>query len=311
MNGKNIKSHMLRFFLLAMLFTSFVACKSTKSPSNIDVKVENALLWKLDGKDIKKPSYIFGTMHLIDAEHYFLPQGTMTAIDNIDQMVFEIDMNEMSDMSNMFGIMDKIFMRDNLTIKDLLSPDDYTLVSEHFTKSGLPMFMLERIKPMFLSVFAQTNMDPNSLQGGKTKSYEMEFLEIANTNKKTTKGLETMDFQISLFDEIPYEAQAKMLVDAVKSSSDEANEEMEKLIKLYVSQNINGMVDLIANESDDVENFEDKLLTQRNINWIPKMIEMSKETPTFFAVGAGHLAGKQGVIHLLRKEGYKVTPVMK
>ncbi len=311
MKYKKIELNILRYWVLAMLFTTFMACKSTKPQSKSELKVENALLWKIEGKDIQKPSYIFGTMHLIDAEHYFLPQGTLSAIEQTQQMVFEINMDEMSDMSNMMGMMNKIFMANDMTIKDLLSPSDYNLVSEHFTKSGLPMFMLERIKPMFLSVFAQTNMDPNSLSGGNTKSYELEFMEMAKTNKKTIQGLETIDFQISLFDEIPYEAQAKMLVDAVKNSSEETNEEMEKLIQLYVTQNINGMVDLISSESDGVENFEDKLLTQRNKNWIPKIVEMSQKTPSFFAVGAGHLAGQQGVIHLLRKEGYKVTPVMK
>lgn len=303
--------YIIKFIVLALFFTPFIACKSSQSKTHSEKSVENALLWRLEGKDIKQPSYIFGTMHMIDAKDYFLPQGTMSAIDQTQQMVFEIDMNEMSDMSNIMGMMGKIFMKDNLTIKDLLSEEDYLLVSTHFNKSGMPMFMLEKIKPMFLSVFAQTNMDPNGLQNGNIKSYEMEFMEMANSSKKTVRGLETIDFQISLFDEIPYEDQAKMLVDAVRGSTEESNEEMEKLTKLYITQDINGMVNLISTESVDVENFEDKLLINRNKNWIPQIIEMSKLTPSFFAVGAGHLAGQQGVINLLRKEGYKVIPILK
>lgn len=300
----------IKYLYLGIFLTLFIACSTGKKVLRQDKDVENALLWKLEGKDLKKPSYIFGTMHMIDADDYFLPQGTMTAIDETQQMVFEIDMNDMSDMSNIMGMMNKLFMNDNLTIKDLLSPEDYKLVSDHFNKAGLPMFMMERIKPMFLSVFAQTQMDPNGLQKGTLKSYEMEFVEMANQNKKKVMGLETMDFQISLFDAIPYEAQAKMLVDAVKGSSEESSEEMARLTQLYISQNINGMVQLIGSESGDIENFEDKLLTERNKNWIPQIIELARNTPSFFAVGAGHLAGSQGVISLLRKEGYKVSPVL-
>jgi uncharacterized protein YbaP (TraB family) len=300
----------VKYISLGILMTLFLACSTGKNGLRQDKPLENALLWKLEGKDITKPSYIFGTMHMIDAEDYFLPDGTMTAIDQTQQMVFEIDMNEMSDMSSIMGMMNKLFMNDNLTIKDLLSPEDYKLVSDHFNKAGLPMFMMERIKPMFLSVFAQTQMDPNGLQKGTLKSYEMEFVEMANDSKKKVLGLETMDFQISLFDAIPYDAQAKMLVDAVKASSEEASDEMARLTQLYLSQDISGMVQLISIESSGTENFEDKLLIERNKNWIPQIIELARNTPSFFAVGAGHLAGPQGVILLLRKEGYKVTPVL-
>jgi uncharacterized protein YbaP (TraB family) len=56
---------------------------------------------------------------------------------------------------------------------------------------------------------------------------------------------------------------------------------------------------------------QDEMLDNRNLKWIPQIIETSKETPTFYAVGAGHLGGEKGVIRLLRKEGFKVTAVTK
>ena len=99
----------------------------------------------------------------------------------------------------------------------------------------MPLFMLERMQPMFLSVFASGDMDPNGLKNGEMKSYEMEFLDMAKNTGKATGGLETIDFQISLFDEIPYDAQAKMLVDAIKSS-DTDDGSLQKMTKMYVSQ---------------------------------------------------------------------------
>ena len=66
---------------------------------------------------------------------------------------------------------------------------------------------------------------------------------------------------------------------------------------------------MITDEGEQLSEYEDVLLSKRNTAWISGMKTMMEETPTFFAVGAGHLAGKKGVINLLKKEGYKLSPI--
>ena len=302
------RKYLFVMFAGAFLIISVSSCKTTK-PGDLQYKpLENALLWEIKGPGISKPSYLYGTIHIIDAKDYFLPKGTMAAIDAADKVVFEINMEEMSDMSVMMGMMNKVMMKDGKSLKDLVTDEEYELVGNHFKKMGLPLFMLEKMKPMFLTVFAYGDIDPSGLKNGNTKSYEMEFMEMAKNAGKSVSGLETMDYQLNLFDEVPYEAQAKMLVDAIKSS-DSGNDEFKKMTEMYTTQNINAMVSSISEEGSDIAGFEDKLLNQRNKNWIPLIIEGAKTAPTFFAVGAGHLGGPVGVIHLLRKAGLKVTPV--
>ncbi|MBK9255614.1 MAG: TraB/GumN family protein [Saprospiraceae bacterium] len=286
-------------------------CKTTKSQiSDNDYKpLENALLWKITGKELKEPSYLYGTIHIIGAEDFFLPKGTMTALEASKKVVFEIDVKDMTDISSLMGMMNKIFMSDGQTLKDLLNEGDYDLVKSHFQKIGIPIFMLERMKPMFLSVFAYGDMDPSGLQSGSMKSYEMELFEMAKNSGKETGGLETVDFQIGLFDEIPYEAQAKMLVESIKSS-DSNDDSFAKMTEMYVNQNIEKMIEMISEDGNEISGFEDQLLYQRNKNWIPLILNASKSEPTFFAVGAGHLAGPKGVIHLLRNAGLTVKPVL-
>lgn len=301
---------------ILVLILSTVACKSTKKMANAqDAKVEDALLWEISGEGITEPSYLYGTIHMIPKDDYFLPEGTLSAIDKSKKMVFEIDMAEMSDMGKMMGLMSKIFMKDGKTLRDLLDDKDYELVKSHFSDMGLPMMMLEKIKPMFLQAFAYTDMDPGALMGGgkgdsDIKSYEFEFYNIAETKKMETGGLESIEFQISVFDSIPYQDQAKMLVETLKTSDTE-NDEFQAMIDMYKSQQINAMVSMIGNEESGLGDFDDLLLNKRNQNWIPQIITMAKTQPTFIAVGAGHLAGPQGVINLLRKEGIKIRPVNK
>ena len=283
-----------------------------------EVVLENALLWKISGNGLEKDSYLYGTIHIIDADDFFWPKNTMETFNKSEKVVFEIDLDEMSDMSNIFGMMTKIMMKDGMTLKKLLSDEDYTVVTDHFKDMGLPMFMLEKMKPMFLTIFAEGDMDMGAMAGGgdpsaaTTKSYEMEFYELANNTEKEVFGLETMDDQISLFDSIPYSDQATMLVETIKASKEAdsgAASEMELLTKMYLNQEINDMVAAIEDEDSEFAGFEDLLLNDRNQKWIPQMSAYMKAGTTFFAVGAGHLAGQEGVINLLRTVGYELTPL--
>lgn len=295
----------LLWAFLGLLLLGFGSCKTTQKTYT---PLEKSLLWEISGPGIKQPSYLYGTIHMIPSDDYFLPKGTLSAIEASQNMVFEIDMKDMSDVSALFGMMGKIFMKDGVTLKTLLTTEEYQLVENHFKDMGLPLFFLERIKPMFLSAFATGDMNPNSLKDGSIKSYEMEFYEISQDRNMTTGGLETIDFQVSVFDSIPYKEQAKMLVESLKTL-DEDNGELDKLVALYKAQDIDAMVNTMSSESSELAPYEDILLNGRNKTWIPQIIQQAKLQTTFFAVGAGHLAGSNGVIHLLRKEGYKVKPV--
>lgn len=272
------------------------------------VELEDALLWKISKKGVPHDSYLYGTIHIINSEDYFLPKGTLTAMDASTKMMFEIDMTEMSDPAQQMGMLNKAFMNDGMTLSDLLSDSDYAVVEQHFKDQGLPLFMLERIKPMFLSVFAMggDGINMGGLQDGSIKSYEMEFMEIAQQQNKPVGGLETIDYQISVFDSIPYKDQAKMLVDMIKES-DSGTEQFDDMVEMYRSQDISKMAGSLQDDSSGMGDYEDILLRKRNENWIPVMSEEMASQPTFFAVGAAHLAGPHGVIPLLRKAGYTLT----
>ncbi len=301
-----------RIFFLAFVIVFSWSCKTQKQlpePSAVDAKLANALLWKIEGNELEEESYLYGTIHLITKEDFYWPKGTLAAFDASESVVFEIDMDDMFDMSKQMGLLSKAFMNDGMTLKDLYNEEDYDFVKTHFDDMGIPMFFLERLKPMFLTVFASGDMEFGvGLQGDSgMRSYEMELFDLCQQSEKEVEGLETIEFQMSVFDSIPYQDQADMLLETIKSSDTE-NDAFDQMIDMYKSQNINLMVDAMA-EDEGISGYEDLLLNQRNRNWIPVMSSMMKEGTTFFAVGAGHLAGEQGVIKLLKAEGYKLTPV--
>jgi len=303
------------FSLCFAVLVSFTSVFAQSDPASVlsqqkkyaPTTEENSLLWRISGNELNTPSYLYGTIHLIGKEDFFLSDSTKAAIERADLVTFEINMEDMMDMGKQMGLLMKAFMEDGKTLKDLLSDEDYKIVSDHFKEIGLPLFMLERIKPMFLTVMAGGDMSPDALQSGEMLSYEIEIMDMAKEDEKTMGGLETMEYQMSVFDSIPYEAQAEMLVESIKSA-DTGDEEFAKMIEMYKNQDIVSMVEMMG-EEDGIGEYEDVLLNTRNKNWIPVMGEMMLAQPTFFAVGAGHLGGEMGVVALLRKEGYLVEPV--
>lgn len=288
---------------------SVLACKSAKPAQVSSDTLPQALLWKVEGKNLSAPSYVFGTIHIIPREDFFLPVGFDDVFKKVDKVVFEIDMDEMSDMGSMMDMMGNLMMNNGMSLNKLLTPAEYAEVSAYFEKMGLPMFLLDKVKPMFLSMLAEVNMSPDDMQSDEIISYEMDLYNKANTDGLTVGGLETMAYQMSLFDSIPYKDQALMLLEAVRGVT-ASDDSFDEIVDLYKHQNIEGMVSMMDNEGGgDFYGHADILLTNRNQNWIPLMAKKMEKGPVLFAVGAGHLGGQVGVIRLLRKEGYTVTPV--
>ena len=126
--------------LLSLLFIT--SCSGPKAAQQDSDKLPNALLWKIEGKGLKEPSYLFGTIHMINKDDYFLPEGLEEAFDNSDKVVFEIDLDDMSDMGSLMGMLTGLMMKDGMTLKKLLTPEEYKEVSTYFEGMGLPMVML-------------------------------------------------------------------------------------------------------------------------------------------------------------------------
>lgn len=288
--------------------------------TNAQTKTETpkSVLWEVSGKDIKT-SYIFGTMHLMPKDDFLIDAPTKKSFDAADQIVFEVDMKEMENPTVIMGMMGKMIMPGDTTIKDLISDEDYKLLKSKFDASGLPLEMMQTMKPMFLSMLT----DGDALKGGltgapnadvsnaRTMSYELEFSKLAKTENKTTAGLETMDFQLGLFDSIPLKAQADMLVDGLKNKSD-GKDEMKDMVKIYLDKDIEKMSGLISadkSSKNGMASFEAMFLNNRNANWISKIEKLMHDKSSFIAVGAAHLGGTKGVLNLLKLKGYTVKPL--
>jgi uncharacterized protein YbaP (TraB family) len=282
----------------------FAACSQPSKTNTAPVKNTNTLLWRISGNNLTKPSYLFGTMHMICANDIEISDSLKNAIRNADRVYLELDMD---DAFQMLGAMTHMTMRNDTTLSDLLTPDEYKKVKSYFEEhSGLiPFTMMEKFKPMLI----ESMVMEQSAQCDNMVVMEQLVMEEAKKNNKDIKGLETMDYQLSIFDSIPYSLQAKQLVKMVEDSDKSSDKEMEELTNAYREQRLDKMDDLTQKEDMGIRDFTDLLLYNRNANWARQLKELMMNKSLVIAVGAGHLPGEKGVINLLRKAGYKVEPV--
>lgn len=295
--------------LIVSLILGAIGCKPaekavTYTPESI-IPTEKSLAWKISGKGLKKPSYLYGTIHMIPKSEFELPNAIREGLDNVERVTFEIDMKEMTNIVSQMGLITKSFMAGGKTLKDLLNAEDYALVKAKMAEKGLPGGMFERMKPMFLSTLFSSEEEEGGAEN--ITSVEMELYKMSKRRKLESDGLETAAYQMAVFDSIPYTVQAKMLVDGLRSmdSIDTGASQLDDMLRMYREQDITAMQAMIGEDSG-MGQYEDILLKKRNQNWIPVMSRMMADKPTLFAVGAGHLGGEYGVVALLRRAGYRV-----
>jgi uncharacterized protein YbaP (TraB family) len=242
-------------------------------------------------------------MHLLCAEDAQLSDSLRYAIASTQQVYFEIDLDNMMET---LGAMRYLNMNNNTKLSDLLTEDEYQRVKDYFKKNKtmLPMSMMEHLKPYFVTSLISESKFPCAEKDGM----EQVIMKEAKKDHKPINGLETVQFQASVFDSIPYQRQAKDLLKMIDSAGVASDSSDRQLIEVYRQQDLNKMQEMTAGE-EGMSDFLDLLLYSRNANWVNKMPAIMKDAPALFAVGAGHLGGEKGVISLLRKAGFTVTPM--
>jgi uncharacterized protein YbaP (TraB family) len=289
-------------FLLPFLFL-FQNCHSQPEVKLSSNKNDNTLLWEISGKDLKKPSYLFGTFHMMCKDDIKFSDNLHAAIKNAAEVYFEMDLD---DPSNTLGALFFMNMKDGQTLKDLYTEKDYQRIQSYFKDSlNMSLTMFQKMKPSFLEAFLYPKMMPCKNLSG----VEQELLKIAAKDKKEIKGFETIAFQASVFDSIPYEVQAKSLLNTI-DSIDLYKVYFDSMLHMYQLQQIGTMESMFTKSEFGLKDGLNILLDKRNKNWVDQLKTILPVNTIFMAVGAGHLVGKNGLIELLRKEGYTLQPLL-
>ena len=257
------------------------------------------LLYRISGNGLNQDSYLFGTIHTMPKEDFEMPKKVMDALKSCGTIALEIDLN--MSLSEKIELAKMTVLPNGGTLKDYMTDSSYTKLKSYCMDSlswkESKFEQYSHMKPFFFSsVVLQEKI-------GKQKSFEMEFDKLAKKYKMPLIGLETVMYQMETIDRVSIKDQLQFMDDFSNMS------EFDEMFSLYEKEDINGLYKMISEETDMLPEFNHWFLDVRNANWIPVIEKQISKEATFIAVGAGHLVGTNGVLELLKKQGYSVTGI--
>jgi uncharacterized protein len=282
--------------------------------------LQNSLLWRISGKGLENPSYLYGTIHLICPQDYVLRGQTIEAMNRCRRIAFEMDLMNKQEMTL---AAQQLINQNPDNYKRWLGEKNYEQVRRFMaTTAKIPDTAWTKVRPVILSrrlitramncIFptgAEQVVMGISRRDNDSRGYQHEFAGLETTADRE---------KLQVFP-VAQDSLIAQSVFALTQHWKEFQSILERLAKLYKSEDIVGMENLsefiaypfTQAESKQSQQQQSVIIDDRNRLWLPRMEKMMLEKPTFFAVGAGHLAGKVGLITLLRKQGYNLEPITK
>lgn len=282
----------MKHLLLTIFFLTFFFV-----PVEAQENLEKSLLWEIKGKDLKTPSYLLGTFHMVCVEDLRLADKVVNAIEGVDQIALEVNLTDPQEMSDLQQLM---FATTSLSSQ--LNKEEQKELRELLKKQyNLDLATVDYLAPIGLLGLMAMKAIPCEVKG-----YDMEVMEEGLRKNRSIIGLEQFKDQIEITSAF---YTAKEILAQLKVEDDfETNYKL--MARAFQEEDIVSLYKSATDPQFLSAEGKLKLLDERNIQWVAKMEVLMFKQPTLFAVGAGHLAGNQGVIQLLRNLGFTVTAVL-
>ena len=266
------------------------------------------MLWKLEKG--QSTVYLLGSMHALKASDYPLSPDVDEAYKAADKLVFEVAPDDLlSPGSQMSAFKHGTYSDPAHQLKDDLRPSTWVAFQAYGAKSGTPVAMLTRFKPWMVAL-SLVVLEMKKLGIETDAGLDMHFIKLAGADHKATAGLETSDQQLSIFYSMPMTEQDDLLKQSL-DEMDDFQKDMTEEHDLWRSGDTAGLIAKTKKDFDKYPELYQKLIARRNRNWIPQIEKMldGRKSTTLVIVGALHLPGRDGVVQLLRQDGYKVERV--
>lgn len=291
---------MKKAFLTTLTFLLFIFL--TLGSLSAQLSGPKTIFWEITGENLDRPSYLFGSMHIIPKREFQPFKQVDKLLKTSDRLILEMEIDVPLKTKMEWAKM--MILPDGVLISDFMNEEDFTQLKSYAVDTlEVKEFLFNtylKLKPFaFYSALI-----PHAI-GKKIEGYELHFSKIAKKEEIPTIGLENFEFQMGIFDSIPNMRQVEMFF----SDTIDLKKEMTEMLDLYFSQDIYKMASLISEEDSEYADFESELLSLRNENWSGQLESLMHEYSCFIAVGAAHLAGEYGLIKMLREKGYTVKPI--
>lgn len=272
---------------------------------------ENSLLWRISGKGIKEPSFLYGTIHLTDERLKSFDSTFLARIDSCELLTGELILDEQNLGANMLAMTQEIMMPSDTTLEDLYeSKAEFKVVNHAIDSLMGPMgMMLKRMKPFYIMAMFGNDVFEELKKGNEMgETVDQYFQNYAKSKGIEVKGLEEVGDQLKAVNAVPLKEQAELLYETIANPDSSEYNDPEQFLELYLNQDLTELGEMILTLEEDGKIVQE-LYVKRNYTMTKRIVELSESKSTFHTFGAGHLIGEEGVINLLKEKGFTVSPV--
>jgi uncharacterized protein YbaP (TraB family) len=249
--------------------------------------------------------YLLGSVHVLKADDHELPPEALHAYAAAKSLVMELDLNEASPEKLLAVGLGGESLPDGQTLASILGPEAYAALQAHLRPLGLEPEFFNQMQPWFVALtleqleLARLGFEPES-------GVEAQFTRRAQADHKPIIALETMDEQLGLFSHMSLDQQRRFLLYCLEDSDDSA-QQMNAIVAAWHRGDTAMLERLLGEGFDKFPDLYRILTSDRNRKWLPRIEVMLHDRQDYLIiVGALHLVGKDGVVALLEREGYKV-----
>ena len=260
-----------------------------------------SILWRVSGRDLKAPSYLYGTIHIQDRRVFAFDSTVWHCFNSCEALAVEV----LLDQVDYSTVLEKMMLPKDQSLAKMLSQEDFAILDSLCkAKLGSGALFLLNMKPFFLSSALQQADLPKEMP----LALDLFFLQQARNRGMFCYGLEDYMDQIKATDAISLDDQLKILRQTLHDTNDVAAS-FDSLVLAYLAFDMETITQMLE---DTVlpDNFSRVLVEKRNKTMYKGFRKLAKKQRVFCAVGTAHLPGDKGLIGLLRKKGYTVEPVM-
>jgi uncharacterized protein YbaP (TraB family) len=220
-------------------------------------------------------------------------------------LMFEVDLSDMNSLDAQKQVLALGSYPEGQSIREHVSEVTYAKLQDYYRRRGVGGPMFESMRPGMLALTI-SSLEYMRLGAMPYLGVDMVYFKKAKEDEKPTGGLETTEFQMTLFDKLTPEKQEEMLVQTLDGLKDAA-EVTGKLIEAWRTGDTKALSDLLREEFTADKEIESLLLIDRNTAWIPQIEEiLESDENAMVVVGTGHLVGRKSVVQQLRKKGYQI-----
>ena len=264
------------------------------------------LLWKVSDGD--NSVYLLGSFHLLKADDYPLADSTYAALEDAEHVVFELSPQEMNDPTLGTRLQQAGMRTDGKTLQSTLPAETWQQLEAWAARRGANPAMFQGMEPWMASlVISITEMQ---LLGLDPKlGLDKHFADKAVAADKRVTGLETGAMQIEMFDGMDAAQQLQSLQESLGELAN-IEAEINAMHAIWRAGDAEGLFrETGAEMKADYPALYERLNKDRNLAWLPRvraLLDASKSDDTLVVVGAMHLLGDDGLVALLKANGYTV-----